>query len=42
MAAFRAGFDMHLAKPIDPMELIAIMARLVTNHRAWPPDELTA
>jgi PAS domain S-box-containing protein len=29
--AIRAGFDMHIAKPIDPDELLAIVARL-TNR----------
>jgi PAS domain S-box-containing protein len=42
-AAFRAGFDMHLAKPIDPAELLVVMARLVSNHRrrtsSPPPSE---
>ncbi|HEY4014098.1 MAG TPA: ATP-binding protein [Polyangiaceae bacterium] len=42
-AAFRAGFDMHLAKPIDPAELLVVMARLVSNHQrrtsSPPPDE---
>jgi CheY-like chemotaxis protein len=31
-AAFRAGFDMHLAKPIDPTELLAVIARLVSRN----------
>jgi CheY-like chemotaxis protein len=31
-AAFRAGFDMHLSKPIDPSELLAIIGRLVSRQ----------
>jgi PAS domain S-box-containing protein len=31
-AAFRAGFDMHLAKPIDPAELVVVVARLMTRR----------
>jgi PAS domain S-box-containing protein len=41
-AAFRAGFDMHLSKPIDPAELLVVMARLVSNHQrrtSSPPGE---
>ncbi len=41
-AAFRAGFDMHLAKPIDPTELVVVIGRLVARHgRETPPDTPT-
>ena len=35
--ALRAGFHMHLAKPIDPAELVAAIATL--SKRVEPPDE---
>jgi CheY-like chemotaxis protein len=45
-AAFRSGFDMHLAKPIDPAELLLVIARLVSRRArgtsgaaALKPDE---
>jgi DNA-binding response OmpR family regulator len=28
-----AGFDVHLAKPIDPSELLIVIARLVSRQR---------
>jgi CheY-like chemotaxis protein len=31
-AVFKAGFDVHLAKPIDPGELLVILARLVSRQ----------
>ena len=31
--AFRSGFQMHLAKPIDPVELIAAIATLAGRHQ---------
>jgi signal transduction histidine kinase/DNA-binding response OmpR family regulator len=31
-AVFKAGFDVHLAKPIDPGELLVILARLVSRR----------
>jgi CheY-like chemotaxis protein len=42
MKALRAGFQMHLAKPIDPAELVTTMAalakRFVTRTRDVPAD----
>jgi CheY-like chemotaxis protein len=32
--ALRLGFEMHLAKPIDPSELIAAVASLARRRRA--------
>ena len=29
-----AGFDMHVAKPIDPAELVAVIARLAQTTGA--------
>jgi CheY-like chemotaxis protein/anti-sigma regulatory factor (Ser/Thr protein kinase) len=37
-AAFKAGFDMHLAKPISPAELLVVVARLVSSHGRRTPD----
>jgi len=34
----RAGFDLHLAKPIDPGELVASVATLVKRRRVTPPE----
>ena len=31
--AFQSGFQMHLAKPIDPVELIAAIATLAGRHQ---------
>jgi signal transduction histidine kinase len=31
--AIRAGFDVHMSKPIDPSELMAVIDRLVSRHR---------
>ena len=31
--ALRSGFEMHLAKPVDPGELVAAVARLVRFGR---------
>ena len=31
--ALREGFDMHLAKPIDPSELLAVLGTLVADRR---------
>jgi CheY-like chemotaxis protein len=31
--ALRSGFDMHLAKPVDPGELVAAAAMLVRRAR---------
>ncbi|HEY8090926.1 MAG TPA: response regulator, partial [Polyangiaceae bacterium] len=35
-AALRAGFDMHLVKPIDPNELLVVIATLVERERRRP------
>ena len=34
--ALRAGFDMHLAKPIDPGELLVVMETLVRKPSIRP------
>jgi signal transduction histidine kinase/DNA-binding response OmpR family regulator len=31
--ALRAGFNMHLAKPIDPSELLVVLAAMIRSHR---------
>ena len=31
--ALQSGFEMHLAKPVDPGELVAAIARLVRRAR---------
>jgi CheY-like chemotaxis protein len=31
--AFQSGFQMHLAKPIDPVELIAAIATLAGRNQ---------
>ena len=28
MGAIQAGFDMHVARPVEPAELIAVVAKL--------------
>jgi CheY-like chemotaxis protein len=37
--ALRNGFEMHLAKPVDPGELVASVATLARRARSakWPP-----
>jgi PAS domain S-box-containing protein len=37
-AALEAGFQAHVAKPVDPAELVALLARLVTGRRPTPVD----
>jgi CheY-like chemotaxis protein len=32
-AALRAGFDMHLTKPVEPSELLVVIATLVQGVR---------
>jgi CheY-like chemotaxis protein len=32
--ALSAGFQVHLAKPVDPARLIAAVAELAAGHRA--------
>jgi CheY-like chemotaxis protein len=39
--ALRAGFDLHLAKPVESEELIAAVARLVPRNPALPPPQST-
>jgi DNA-binding response OmpR family regulator len=34
--ALRAGYEMHLAKPVDPGELVASVATLVRRSRSTP------
>jgi CheY-like chemotaxis protein len=34
--AMRSGFEMHLAKPIDPSELIAAVASLARRRSSLP------
>jgi CheY-like chemotaxis protein len=34
-AALRAGFDMHLIKPIDPNELLIVIASVVRMRRGF-------
>jgi CheY-like chemotaxis protein len=34
--ALQSGFEMHLAKPVDPGELVASVATLVRRSRATP------
>jgi PAS domain S-box-containing protein len=36
--ALRAGFEIHLAKPVDPGELAAAVATLVRRHRTPRPE----
>ena len=36
--AIRAGFQNHLAKPVEPAELLAIVNSLVTRKIATPRD----
>jgi CheY-like chemotaxis protein len=39
--ALRAGFDLHLAKPVESAELIAAVALLVSRNPAHPPPQST-
>jgi CheY-like chemotaxis protein len=32
--ALQSGFEMHLAKPVDPAELVASVATLMRRHKA--------
>jgi signal transduction histidine kinase/DNA-binding response OmpR family regulator len=38
MKAFQAGFNVHLAKPIDPAELVTAVGALARRFRASLPD----
>jgi two-component system CheB/CheR fusion protein len=39
--ALRAGFDLHLAKPVESAELIEAVARLVSRNPEHPPPHST-
>ena len=39
MKALRAGFQIHLAKPIDPAELVTTVASLARRFVAGGPDD---
>ncbi|HET7609350.1 MAG TPA: ATP-binding protein, partial [Gammaproteobacteria bacterium] len=36
--ALQAGYQMHLAKPVEPVKLIEMVASLVTRRRRYPPN----
>jgi CheY-like chemotaxis protein len=36
--AIRSGFQNHLAKPVEPAELLAVVSRLAGRKAAAPPD----
>lgn len=36
--ALAAGFDVHVAKPVEPAELVLILARLVERRSSAPPS----
>jgi CheY-like chemotaxis protein len=38
MSALRAGFQLHLAKPIDPAELVTTIAALATRYPTREPS----
>jgi CheY-like chemotaxis protein len=40
--AAEAGFQVHMAKPVDTARLITALARLRTNPEAFGQDELRA
>ena len=40
MKALRAGFQIHLAKPVDPAELVTTIAALAKRFVARSPDEV--
>jgi DNA-binding response OmpR family regulator len=40
MKALRAGFQIHLAKPVDPAELVATIAALAKRVVVKNPDGL--
>jgi DNA-binding response OmpR family regulator len=39
MKALRAGFQIHLAKPIDPAELVTTIAALARRFIERSPDD---
>ena len=41
MKALRAGFHIHLAKPIDPAELVTTIAALTRRFVTRSPDDLS-
>ena len=45
LRALRAGYQMHVAKPVEPSELLAVMASLAGRGKAVddeaPPDPST-
>jgi DNA-binding response OmpR family regulator len=34
MRALRAGFQIHVSKPVQPAELVAVVANLARRHQA--------
>jgi len=42
MSALRAGFQLHLAKPIDPGELVTTIAALATRYPTREPSIVKA
>ena len=40
--AIRSGFQNHLAKPVEPAELLAVVSSLAGRKVRTPPDELAA
>ena len=40
--ALAAGFQIHLAKPIEPSELVTTIASLANRFPANPPDQATS
>jgi PAS domain S-box-containing protein len=36
--ALQAGYQMHLAKPVEPVKLIEMVTSLVTRRRRYPPN----
>ena len=39
LRALRAGYQMHVAKPVEPSELLAVMASLAGRSRAGETDD---
>ncbi len=39
--ALKAGFNMHLTKPIEPSELVVVIAALVNNYQGRPVASVT-
>jgi CheY-like chemotaxis protein len=36
--AFKAGYGWHLAKPVDPDQLIAVVSAAAGSHPTWQPS----